>query len=144
VNLRGSDIALQGVGALVGGVHFEYVIGWCRNHPRAFSENHALQDVYCLCDVCHTDFVAVLVEDVQRQSGDESIADGVLLPEKMSVCSGHGSVPCTPFADAELDAVSRVIVCHDLPVFVYKLLDVHALGEQAVELLGGVFGCSPV
>lgn len=144
MNLRGSDIALQGVGSLMGGVHFEYMVGWGCNHPRAFSENHALQDVYCLCDVGHADFVAVLVEDVQCQGGDEGIADGILLPEEFSVGSGHGLMPCTPFADAEFDAVSRVILCHDLPVFVDKFLDVHALCEQAVELVGGVFSCGPV
>jgi len=128
----------------MGGIHFEDVVGRGEDHLFAFGEDHGLEDVYGLCDVGHADFVAVIVEYVQCQCGDEGIPDGILLVEELSLGVGHGMVPCTPFANAEFDAVSRVVLFHNLPVLVHYFFDMQTLGKEAVKLVGGVFGCGSV
>ena len=60
-------------------------------------------------DVGHAHTVGVIVEDVQMQSGDNRVAQRILLIEKTGVRAGLDVVPHAPLADNQPDALARIV-----------------------------------
>ena len=58
------DIAFHQIRILMVFVHMEYMISRCPQHLRSFRQDHCLQYVDQLCDVCHFHTVTMLVENI--------------------------------------------------------------------------------
>ena len=60
-------------------IHLEYIVGWCFQDLGILGQDHCLQDIDDLGDICHGDTVTVLVKNIQRGGSDNGIPHGVLL-----------------------------------------------------------------
>ena len=58
------NIALHQIRILMVFVHMEYMVSRGTQHLRSLSQDHCLQYVDQLCDVCHLHTVTVLVENI--------------------------------------------------------------------------------
>ncbi|SCI07311.1 Uncharacterised protein [uncultured Ruminococcus sp.] len=103
-------------GFLVNTEQVEDVVGWGKHHFGPLGQNHGLQHVDHLGDVCHFDAAAVLVEDIERCGGGNGIPHGILLVEKPGVSSRLHIVPGAPLVNEQRDVVRGVVSVHDLQV----------------------------
>jgi len=102
-----------------------------------------LQHVDRLGEVGHEDFVGVRVEDVERDGGDQRVAERVLLPEVFRVSSRRRRVPGAPFVNDEFDAALGVEVVENLTLLKDQRFHRGAVQEQFVPLVGGVVRRGP-
>ena len=113
-------------------VHLEDIVCRCLDHLLAFGEDDCLQNVYELGNVGHLYALAVLVEDVEVDAGDECISDSILLIEEARVGSFFNVVPCAPLIDHETDPAVRIVSVHDGRMLLNELFHRKCLGESHV------------
>ena len=123
---------------LEGHIHLKYVIGRREHHVASVllvGQYHRLEHVHNLRNVGHADAVGVPMEHVERQSGYEGIAQGVLLIE----VAGDGArllvPPCSPFVDQQRDLLLRVFLVHDGLVLLDDILNLQTLAQRPVVVV---------
>ena len=96
----------------------------CRrqHHLLFIGQDHRLQHVHHLRDVCHTHPIAVLLKNVQINAGGDRIAQSVLLIERTQVAAWLRVVPVTPFVDHQPHALLRIILVHNRAVLLNELV----------------------
>src|SRR5947199_10028993 len=98
-------------------VHPEDMIGWRYGEPITSREERRVYVVDQLSCICHPDFLSIVIENVQRNAGNECIAEGRKIgPKVAGIDAGIGFIPCSPFIDDKLELVLRVDLSHQLPV----------------------------
>ena len=105
-------------------IKIEYMICRRKHHFLSLGEDDGLQNVYKLCDVCHDDTVTVCIENVQRYSGDNGVAHGILLIQEARIRARFHIVPCTPLVYDQTDFVLGIVMAHDLRVACDKFFHV--------------------
>ena len=78
-------------------IHMKYMIGRCQHHLLTLCKNHGLENIYHLCNIGHLNPVAVLIKDIQIDSGYNGISHGILLVEEARIRSRLYVKPVAPF-----------------------------------------------
>ena len=94
-------------------VHMHHVIGRCLDHLSALCQKDSLQYIDHLGKGSNLHTIAVLVKDVQGNTGDQCIPDGILLIQETRIRSGLCRVPGSPFVHTHADLFLWIIVIHD-------------------------------
>lgn len=106
------------------------MIGRSQNHVTGslgVGENHRLEHVDHLSDVCHLDAVSMAMEDIEREGCHESIAHGVLLIEVALDGSWFLIPPGSPFIYEKTNLLLWVSLVHDGFVLLDDILNAEAL-----------------
>ena len=99
------------------------MIGGREHHVFTLGEDHGLQHVRQLGDVCHVYAAGVLVEGVEGERGHHRIAHGILLVEEAGIRALFHVVPGAPFVHHQAHAPFRIVTIHDRAVFFQQFLD---------------------
>jgi len=127
------------------GVELEDVPGRREHQVAAECQDHRLQHVHHLGDVGHAHALGVGDEGVEREAGEDGVADGLLLVEFVRTAAGFDGVPGAPFVDDQGDAPLGVVMVHlrgvlaELGVHVPSVPH-HEVPAGAVELRGVELG----
>ena len=108
---------------LVAFVHLKHVIGRCLYDFSTFSQDHCLEYVYYLGDVCHRDAVTVTVEDIQVQCRYHGIPHRILLIQESRIRPLFYLEPGAPLVHDQFNLVLRIVFAHDLQMAVDHLLN---------------------
>ena len=107
------QFAGQQPGVVVDGVHFKHPIARGDGHFFVVGEDHRLEHVGELGDAGHFHAVAMPVEDVEGNAGDERVTQRALLVKKSRVCARLDVIPRAPFIHDQADFFLRVVSVHD-------------------------------
>ena len=121
-------------------VQIEYMVGGSQHHLVALGEDHCLEHVDQLSNVGHGHTVAVLVEDVQGQSGNHGVPHGALLIQEAGVGAGLHVEPGAPFVHQQIHLVVRIVPVHDLGMLGHQLVHIKCFLQGEVVLLLGELG----
>ena len=125
--VSGGDLRWQQRCALMYLIQIEHVVGRCQHHLLAARQDHRLQHIDHLCDVCHVHALGVALENIQREPCDYRITQCVLLIEIRRLLRVLGP-PGTPFAEGQRDSLLRIVLVEDCGVALNHL--VGARGAQ--------------
>ena len=112
------------------------------------SQNHGLQHVHDLRNVCHYHAVGIFMEDIERQCGYHGIAHGILLIEVSVDSSWFFIPPCSPFVNEQANPLSWIFLVHNGTVFLDDILDFKTFTQSpvifiVVEVRGRTFRTVP-
>ena len=88
--------------------------GWCEDDFVALSEDRCLKYIDRLGKVCHTDSVRVIVEDIEGDSRNKGIGNGIVLLQKARIRARFWSEPVAPFIHDHGNPLVRVVFIHNL------------------------------
>ena len=77
--IAAGSMAINGFSILMDFVQIKYMIAWGFHHLFAICQNHRLQDVDGLCDICHVHSLGMFMENIQGDRCDHGITDRILL-----------------------------------------------------------------
>ena len=103
-------------------------------------EDHRLEHVYHLGDVCHLDAVGVTVEHIEREGCHESIAHAVLLIEVTLDGSRFLIPPGSPFIYEQTNLLLRVSLVHDGFVLLDHVFNAEAFAHGPVVVVVAELG----
>ena len=116
--------------------HIENVIGGGDDAILAARQEERVQVVAKLCDVRHSDLIAVVVEYIERERGNDRVAHRALLLEEIITLAGARSVgmPAAPLVNDELEVMSSAVSADDAPISENDLLHSVSLNHHRVPL----------
>ena len=102
---------------------------------------HRLQHVHHLSDICHFHAVGILMEDVQRQRSHKGITQSILLIKMTADGARFLVPPCAPLINEQSHGILRILLVHDGLVALDNLLNLQALTQCPVILIGIKLRC---
>ena len=105
-------------------------------------QDHRLQNIDHLCDICHLDAVAVFVEKIQVDPCDQCVTHGILLIQKSRICSRLYIIPGTPLIHDHADLFVRVILIHNGAVAADQLFHIHRLFHGLIPVFFRKLRCT--
>ena len=130
-------------GILVYIVHLEYIISGSQHHIFTFCQDHGLQYIYYLGNICHFQTVGVFVEDIEAKRGNESVTQCILLVKMSWDSAGFFIPPGTPLIEHEGYALFRIIFVHDGAVLFDNVFYLTALTHcPVIVVFVELSGCS--
>ena len=118
-------------------VHIENVVGWSLDHLLAICEDNRLKNIDHLGNISHLDSVAVLVENIEVDTGNKRISDCVLLIEESRICAWLAVIPGAPFIYNNANLVLFIILIHDCLMLADKSLHEKSLAKCSIPLFLG-------
>ena len=130
------ESSLDGSRALMLLVHVIDMIRWRNDKVFLIGEEQAVEIVDKLSGIGHLHLVAVIIENVEGEGGDESITHCALLLEEIVAFRGTGAawMPAAPFIDNERALILAVEAADKIPCLVDDMIHEGCFGEQVVEL----------
>ena len=108
-------------------IHVKYMIGRRFQHFLSFSKDYCLKYVYKLGNISHTHTLAVFIENIQRNSGHQSVSHGILLVQESRICARLYGKPGSPLIHNQSNMLIRVIFIHDSSMTLNQLVHVQSL-----------------
>ena len=118
------------------------MIGRSFDHLLTLGQDHRLQNVDHLCDICHLDAVTVFVEEIQVNTCDQCVTHGILLIQKSRIRSRLYIVPGAPFIHDHADLFVRIVLIHNGAVTADQLFHVHRLFHGLIPVFFRKFRCT--
>ena len=97
-------------------------------------QDHRLQNIDHLCDICHLDTVAVFVEKIQVDPCDQCVTHGILLIQKSRIGTRLHIIPGSPLVNYHADFLLRVILVHNCPMSLNQLLHLQSCLQGTVPV----------
>ena len=113
-------------------VHRKDMAGGRQDHLVALGQQHCLQHIDELRDVCHDDGIAMVVEDVQVDRRHQGVPHRVLLVEEPGVGSRLDIVPGAPLVDAQTDGPALGKAADNAAVVFHQFLHPQRLVQRGV------------
>ena len=102
--------------------HPENMVCRCKYHLIIFCQDHSLQNIYRLCQVCHLNPVGMMVEDIKMYRCRNGIPETVLLVQESRICSRFHFEPVAPFINHNSFCITWIISVHySLMAFDYPI-----------------------
>ena len=123
-------------------IHLEYIVGGCFQDFGILGQDHCLQDIDHLGNICHSNTVTVLVKNIQRGSGDNGIPHGVLLIQECRIRARLYIIPGTPFIHKQVNIVVWIVFIHDRQMLFDNILDMKCIGNGTIIFFVAKVGCT--
>ena len=123
-------------------IQIKNMIGRSFDHFLTLCQDHRLQNIDHLCDICHLDAVAVFVEEIQVDTCNQCVTHGILLIQKSRIRSRLYIIPGTPLVHDHADLFIRIVLIHNGTVTADQLFHVHRLFHGLIPVFFRKFRCT--